>query len=313
MLEKVEHIKGSFNNRQQSLKGSDQMALIIDVQLGCIAYMDEEDAKAYLDKLTESVESMRAKNIPVTWVTMSKGNQLHEPDKTAIGHRPESELEGMDFFGVRPDMKGKNEEIFRNFIRDHGPRKNEAVYCKFFKGAFVDPDEYESKPGLQESLREDYGGGDFTLPKAGDFQGTKLVDYMRAEGVKNPLVMGAVSSHCVCETATGAVLKGFQPTICNDLVVGWQGDELEEGYKHSRMVWREPDASAVAMNDWHTSRMNGKIDSIVRDSQRREISESQGAVMRAIPIVTFGQSTDLEQPDVSPRLHKGHVPSAGLA
>jgi len=248
------------------------MAFIIDIQN--VSRMDTEDAKNYLDKLAENIELLRASNVPVTWVTMGKRSHLYEPQTdSAPGARKISDLVAMGFDGAEPGHKGH--ELFTKFLEEHGPRTNEAVYSKFYKSAFIDPEDHANRPELEEVLRDDYPDGT-QLPLPGEFEGVTLTQYAKAHGVTKPLILGAVSMHCVPETAAWAALKGMEPTIAVDGVLSWAGKENEVNPGITRLVWRDGQSSPET---FHFEKIAARLGEIIADD-RRGLSDSAKNAIR---------------------------------
>ncbi len=288
--------RDAFNAGQSPAGQSDPvqfpaMAFIIDIQ--GVGNMNEEDAKNYLGKLAESIALLRANNVPVTWVTMGKRNHLYEPQMASgspSNVRKISDLVAMGFDGAEPGHKGH--ELFAKFLEDHGPRTDEAVYSKFYKSAFVDPEDHANRPELEEVLRSDYTEG-MQLPQPGEFSGPTLTQYAKARGVTKPLILGAVSTHCVSETATWAVLKGMKPTIATDGVLSWAGKESEVNPRVSYLIWSHGES---APESFHAGKINTRLDEILADD-RRGLSGADKSSIREVGFSTVqGFITSLSKP-----------------
>ncbi len=177
-------------------------ALVVDVQLGTLGRMSPADADAYLTHLGKSLESMRAKNIPITWATVGTEDGLFTPKD---GNLPLSEdaLIERGFFDNKTTLDENDPVQMRllSFLKSHGPRANEAVLMK---------------------------------TALGSFDGNSLLHtQLQSQGTKDLLVMGTVSSRCVLETGLGGVRNGYKTSILSDLVVSWTGAELT-----SPLGWR---------------------------------------------------------------------------
>jgi nicotinamidase-related amidase len=263
---------GPFNNSsgaKAALPQSDTMALIIDIQGA--GNMSEKDAKDYFDKLGRTVEDLRAKNVPVTWVVMNREpkNNLIRPESGSEQRRDLGDLSRMGFGGIDPGEK--NRMIFRQFIRDHGPQQNEAIYQKFFKSPFVAPSDYADDHALRTTLENDYGR---------DKQGKPLVelpdpntddpaftDYLKNErGVKNLVLLGSVSTHCVTAAAISAMKKGFAASIGIDGVLSWEGDEAMVNPRTSKLRWRDGDA-LQAKDDFHRKKIEERLDKMTEEEK----------------------------------------------
>ncbi|HTK83535.1 MAG TPA: hypothetical protein VL625_00480 [Patescibacteria group bacterium] len=263
---------GSFNASSRAkadLPQSDTMALIIDVQGA--GHMSVKDAKDYFDKLGKTVDDLRAKNIPVTWVVMSKDNQSHliKPENGLPDRRDLGKLSEFGFDGI--NRGEKNRMIFRQFLRDHGPQQNEAIYQKFFKSAFVEPKDYADNDALRRTLQNDYRrdkkGNPVQLPDPQD-DDPAFTSYLKDErGVKNVLVMGTVSTHCITATAIGAMKKGLAATIGIDGVLSWEGDETKIDYATSKLRWRDGDA-LLAKDDFHRKKIEERLDQMTDEEKQ---------------------------------------------
>ena len=289
-METTPKSNGPFNKVSQpgAAPASDTMALIIDIQGA--GGMSREDAQAYFDKLGKTVDDLRARNIPVTWVTMGARNHLYAPTSSDAkpryrndGTNPKdfSQLVKMGFGGVRP--KQENSDIFRKFMREHGPQTNEAIYTKFFKGAFVEPEDYAKNPALRAQIQSDYrkneDGTSIKLPEPGDYKGPSLAQYAHGKGVKNLFVVGAMSTNCDTETALSGNAKGFKSKIGVDRVLSWEGDEDSPDFKPVHMLWHDGDAAA-APDDFHRAKIDHRLDQIkATQTAARGIS---GAAVEAV-------------------------------
>jgi len=262
---------------------SDTMALIIDIQGA--GGNNPADMKAYLHKLGQTIEDLRARNIPVTWVTMADKNHLYPPTTSGPGAqvRDMSQLAKMGFDGVNPGQQGRM--IFQQFLKQHGPRTNEAVYTKFYKGAFVEPEDYTDKPGLRRHIQNDYrknkDGTPIKLPEAGAYDdGPTLAEYAHGRGVKNLLVMGAVSTNCDTETALSGNAKGFHSQIAVDRVLSWEGDETKVDPRTSKLLWHGGDAAA-APDAYHRGKISTRLEKIAaKEKDERGISDADVEAVR---------------------------------
>lgn len=253
---------------------SSTMGLVIDVQ--SLDRMDREDAQNYVDKLTKSLQSLRAKkDILITWTTMREGSQLYLPTSTDNDSkvRDISEFREMGFYGVDPEYF--NHDILEKFLTKYGPRTNEVVSCKSFKSALIEREDVKGKSDYQETLQKE-SGGDFSNQFTSQ---PTLVEYLRSRGVKSTILMGAVSSHCISETAVSSSLKGFNPQIAYDLVLSWEGDENEVEPKTSTLLWRgaSPDESDV-WNKFHSDKIHNKLIEISHDPVRRFSANERSSI-----------------------------------
>lgn len=241
------------------------MALVIDVQ--DFARMDAVDATNYAGKLAEDIATLREQGVPVSWVTMRKDAQLYEPKDVTLNALPQvrdmEELREMGFHGGDPEHE--NHDIFRDFLLNHGPRTDEVVSVKSLKSALVEPEDAANKPEYQASLEAECGE-----PLSEYFgSGTKtLAGYIREQGIQNTILMGAVSSHCVSETAVSAAVKGFNPQVLTDAVLSWQGDEDKVDPRTSLLLWRGTAGDEAAFDAYHQEKINTKIADIAADRAR---------------------------------------------
>lgn len=258
-------------------------ALVVDIQLGCVALMDRQDASNYLDSLAKSLEDMRESGIEICWMTMSDRNQLHEPAKTLNGDqaptRGTDALRKMDFFAAAPGSEPKNADIFEKFMDAHGPRTNEPVYQKYFFDAFATPDDAAGKPGLRQILESEKGTAYSDKPEA-FANGKTLAEYLNAGNAQNLLVMGITSTHCSVGTALGGAQKGFNTTLCTDQVVSWTGND------HSRLSWRGDTGATEEWNKYHETKMQDRLGEIVADP-KREFSVEQTSAAKNVGFSTF--------------------------
>ena len=271
---------------------SNTMALVIDVQ--DFSRMDAVDATNYAKKLAENLKSLREQGVSITWVTMRKDAQLYKPKNIDSGAFPQvrdiEELREMGFHGIDPEHE--NHEIFRDFLLNHGPITDEAVSVKSLKSALVEPEDASDKPEYQASLEAECGE---PLSEYFGSGTTTLAGYMRGQGIQNTILMGAVSSHCVSETAVSAAVKGFNPQIITDSVLSWQGDEDKVDPRTSLLHWRGTAGDEVAFDTYHQEKITTKIADIVSDHTRGFTSDH----MKAISSIGFASSAMLPHKFVS--------------
>jgi nicotinamidase-related amidase len=235
------------------------MALVIDIQ--SVARMEPADARHYLDYLAGTLERLRQDDIPVTWVTIGPQARLCEPEGAA-GTRDLAQLVDMGFYGLEDD--NAQGAILTDFLSKYGPRRNEAVFCKSFKSALIEPADVAGKPDYRAALSLEAGCSfDDALPP-----GRNLPDYLRDQKVGRTLIMGGMSSHCVAETAVSAALKGFAPVVLTDNVLSWQGTEERVDPKTSTQVWRGNAPAGVSWNRFHQDKVQMRIDAIAADPAR---------------------------------------------
>lgn len=255
---------GRAVNDGSSVIEQNAMALVIDVQ--GLSGLDRIDAQNFVDKLAETLTSLRDGGTPVTWVAMRKGAGLYEPTETdpsaPVQVRDISELRDMGFSGV--DSEQENHDIYSKFLSEHGPRTNEAVACKSVKSALLEEVDASGKDDYTQMLEgecgqelSDYFGGQKTL-----------TDYMREQNVNSTILMGAVSSHCISETAVSGALKGFAPQVMLDRVLSWQGEESSVNPRTSMLLWRGSSSDTKSWDAYHQEKIETKISEIESDKSR---------------------------------------------
>lgn len=253
---------------------SNTMALVIDVQ--DFARMDAADARNYAEHLASNLTALRASGVPVTWVTMRKDAQLYEPTPSPSDSAPQvrnlDQLREMGFHGI--DADHENSEIFRDFITNFGPRNDEAVSVKSVKSALVERADAEGRPDYQNALATECGEPFDTY-----FTGGKtLAEYMG--DVDNTILMGAVSSHCISETAVSAAIKGRNPVIVTDAVLSWQGDDALVNPRSSVQLWRGTGGNSANFDAFHQGKINAAISSIASDNRRGFTSDQVAAISK---------------------------------
>jgi nicotinamidase-related amidase len=257
-----------------------RMALVVDLQAGEIGKMQPADAQAYFDRLGESLNQMRREGTPVTWLTMTPENRLHEP-KPGAGADPRSteNLRDLGFFAGAERAPPETMAVFNRFMAEHGPKQNEAVYTKYFKSPFTLPEDYADRPGLRATMGKDYDLERFPLPEPGAFPGKRLDQYMREQGAGEAVIMGGMSSHCIPETAIGVAEKGFRATVARDLLIGWEGNERAPGYPYARIQHRPEGSDPFAMDRHYEQQVRFEAGEILK--QPRDYSAGDLARIRA--------------------------------
>lgn len=263
---------------------SNPMALVIDVQ--DFARMDAADARNFAEHLASNLTALRESGVPVTWVTMRKGSQLYEPTPSASDSSPQvrntDQLREMGFHGI--DADHENSEIFRDFITNFGPRTDEAVSVKSVKSALVERADAAGRPDYQNALATECGEPLDTYFT----DGKTLAEYMG--DVDNTILMGAVSSHCISETAVSAAIKGRNPVIVTDAVLSWQGDDALVDPRSSVQLWRGTGGDSANFDAFHQGKINAAISSIASDDRRGFTS----AQVAAISNIGFVSSASLQ-------------------
>jgi nicotinamidase-related amidase len=271
-----------------------ERALVVDVQ--SVARMDGADAKAYLAVLGERLALLRAERVPVIWTVIGEANRMHAPrvldEDEKPQARPVDSLIGMGFYGAKPEYKGH--KLFRQFLKDYGPRDNEAVYTKYFKNALAEPEDAAGKPGYKAILEAESGKAFSQIPAEAFESRPTLTEYLQADEAQTVLVMGAVSSHCVAETAVGAAAKGFDAAVYADLVLSWTDeDESKVDPNSSTLAWRKSGLDEAASVQWHSRKIQNTIDKIKADPARGHSAEAIEAIGK-IELIGTVDENDLE-------------------
>lgn len=277
-------------NEKGGVPPTNSMALIIDLQDA--DRMLPEDAKAYFDSLAKTLTDLRNRNIPVAWVTIVPKSDFY-PAEGGTNTRLMNELEQMGYHGI--DSSKNNHEVFRKFLEEFGPRQNEVVFSKSFKSALVETQDVEGKPDYQASLEAECGQifeDTFTAE-------TTLIDHIRETKTQEIFVMGAVSTHCVAETAISGAIKGFEVTVLHDQVVSWEGEESEVSPQTSTLAWNNDP-------EWHREKMTAKITDI-KQEDARQFSANEIAAIDAIAFQT--QDTAFSSPKGDAKIKVGVKPS----
>ena len=249
-----------FNTAGGSLSpAAETQAVIVDVQLGCVKFMGREDARNYLTHLGETIEDMRSRKIPipVNWVVIGREDTLYPPSRDATSEPyTDDELADIGFFQLDPRRAGnnieENQDIFEEFINDHGPRRNETILTKRNFNAF---------------------------------ENDLLADHLVAGGTKNILTMGLVGSVCALETAIGGVQRGFNTNLLLDNVACWGGPR-ERYDEIAPLVWRDGYSSPDEAHRWHRSEMAAAL---VKKS--REFTDADRQAAARINYTTYNDFT----------------------
>jgi nicotinamidase-related amidase len=286
MAETLPSTNHDFNASSQSAAPGGQMAFVVDVQ--SFDMMGREDAQAYADKLGAAVEDLRARGVPVTWLSMSDRNELIPPENTTGGPPKRRAFDakiGHEFYGTQE--WAHNADIYARFWAEHGPRTDEAIYCKYFKSAFVVPENADGNPAYRQILEGENSTIVDGKPKPFDktdkaFQSRPTFkQFLEQQGINKLILMGAVSSHCVSETAASAIQKHIDPMICSDLVLSWDGDQEAKIDRNISRLRFQDGAAAASPLDYHTNCIREKLN-IISGQQKdaRNISDDDAEVIR---------------------------------
>ena len=290
-------IQDVCDNSVPNADQNNEMALVIDIQ--DLSRMDRQDAQNYVDALAQKLEQLRANHVAVTWVTMRENPQFYPPIEKqpgeAIETRDLAELIDMGFYGVDPAYD--NYDILKNFLVSHGPQTDEAVFCKSVKSALLEKDDAHNKPEYIEELERQCGQDLETYFSEQDYT---LSQYMRDQGVTDTYIMGAVSSHCVVETAVSAAIKGFNPFVLVENILSWLGPEDDVDPTSSFLVWQAAQAQAQEagaqhgnVDNYHQKKFDQARQDILSDSKRGFTMEQQNAIEN----IGLGKNAPFKQPE----------------
>ncbi|HTK85688.1 MAG TPA: hypothetical protein VL625_11460 [Patescibacteria group bacterium] len=287
MAGKLPRTNRAFNSSSQPVAPDGEMAFVVDVP--SFGMMSHDDAQAYANKLGSAIDDLRARGIPITWFSMSDKNELILPEKVQAGQTPKvralDAIVGREFYGANDGQR--NADIYAKFWEEHGARTDEAICCKYFKNAFTIPQDADGKPAYRDILAGETGMP-FDKNESRFQHRPTFAQYMEQQGVRKPILIGAVASHCIPETAAGAVINGMTPTICPDLVLSWEGDqEAEIDQDKSRLRFQDG-AAAASPVDYHTGCIRGKLDIIAGEQKSaRGISDDDAEAIRNIRIEKY--------------------------
>lgn len=280
MAENLPRTNRDFNTSSQPFAPNGEMAFVVDVQ--SFDMMSREDAQSYADKLGTAIEDLRARGVPVTWLSMSDRNELIPPENPTAGEMPRRRALdakiGREFYGTKDGQD--NADIYAKFWAEHGPRTDETIYCKYFKSALTVPEDADGHEKYREILESESGKAfDKNDPK---FQARPtLEEYLEQRRVTKPILMGAVSSHCVSETAASAIQKHMDPTICSDLVLSWDGDQEARIDRNVSRLRFQDGSAAESPVDYHTHCIRDKLGIIAGEQKSvRGISDDDAEAIR---------------------------------
>lgn len=238
-----------FNAPAAPARGGGVMAMIVDLQLGCFGGMDPAVTHDYLGHVAQALEALRERTIPVCWLTMAEHSRLYPPkDLSPAAPRTMQELEDLDFYGLHHDNDSR--DIYMDFLARHGPRSDEAVFCKYFFDAFTDmrghPDARKLWDTHKNIRPEEYQQSFKHMNTV--LQGPPFIEFMREQGTKHIISFGGISTNCVFETALGAARHGIRGTICTDLLVSLN------------------DSSRVMPPSWYEEEMTDRLETRVQNA-----------------------------------------------
>lgn len=241
-----ESSQADFDAARHQRARQNALALMVDLQLGCIAKMKIDDAKAYLNHMTRVMGEMRMLDIPIAWVTVGTDhNDLLKPMKGNLGQRDAKTLEHFHFFKTGPEPGAGHVAIYTDFMERSGPQNNDVLFMKDSFGAF--------------STRADAAG-----------PGQTLKTYIKEErGIPEIVLSGGMATYCIAATAQDCIDAGIKATIVTDTVIGygdghivtWKGGEHQDAItdalvremgvrseKVGYMRWQPPRSGGQAVN-----------------------------------------------------------------
>lgn len=251
-------------------------ALIIDLQFGCVGLMEDVGAaKEYLKEMASFINGLREQSIPICWATIGDQNKLYkpitnEPNQTI---RSNDELEKMGF--TKGPKNSEIEQIYLEFIREYGPRLNEVVYCKTSKSALLEPSDLNKSEEYNAILKNELYV-DAELP---EIPIDNLASFMLELGVRDLIISGAVSSHCVTESYITATTKGINTEIVSDGLLSWKTDQYDGNYL-SDFLTCDAELSEI--------RIRSKISDIITgEAGDRELSNADTDKIRDISFISL--------------------------
>jgi len=204
--------ENAFNAASQN--SGKAMALLIDFQLGCVVHLQPDDARAYLDHMATMLQDLRARDVPIGWVTIGVDESiLKEPKSGNRNSRSFAELEDMHFFKLAEDHESVQKRMYIDFIKIHGPRENELLFLKDSFGA---------------------------LDTSADAKGSKdtLKGYLEKEGVTHVILSGGMAAICVAHTARDCLKAGIKTTVAIDGVIGQKHAPNRMDFDYTDITWK---------------------------------------------------------------------------
>lgn len=290
---------------EQAGKSTSQpMAMVIDLQSAELPKMATGDARAYFTRLGQRLDDMRASGIPVVWETMGRNSRLFEPVNNVAGARSEHDLKAAGFLNhAEGSVDDERLKIFTDFLRDHGPRTNEAMHVKYFKDPFMEPEDYADKPALKSTMQEQFGNA-HPVPEPGAFPGKTLTRYVQEQKPSEILLMGGMSDHCIAEAAIGVgnKLPGVKATALRDLTLSWADEK--PGAMPTQSVWRDTSRHPEAGDQFHEQKIRHGIRTITDRPERYSMTRTQAATLEAN--VSYSDSSRILQKYAAPDPRRGH-------
>jgi nicotinamidase-related amidase len=194
-------MRGAFDKTSLPGQGSTRAALIIDLQNA--DGMGREDADAFYTHMSDEIAALRASATKIIWVTMGPEDRLHKPEMKI---NPYSREEYFNM-GFRSFFNIERTDAFETFLKQSGPRRNETLWQKSERSALEPVSGKES-----------------------------LIDHLRENGTTTVRLYGAVSNHCIAETARTAMGEGLSVEIDTQSCLSWAEDGLMNP-REGTLIW----------------------------------------------------------------------------
>jgi nicotinamidase-related amidase len=325
-LDNTGHILTEFTNKAISSAGVPNGVSGTAAILSSVLEFDgmtREDAVNYAESLGQTINEMRAQNIPIIWagINSEMGNKAFVPEGNAGDEkRSIAQLRQSGF--MEDEESYDNYDVLESFIVKYGPQANEAMFRKAFMSALTEPTdiEHDFRQEHQEELLKQAGvlidnenrgetpkGFRKIKQSEADTEFLKLFnndktlsEYLRENNVQNTLIMGQVARYCNLETAVSAEEKGFNPSIVGDRCLSWMfGSSPKDGTPMNTCVWESAvnkiGIPFVEKVD-HTALMQVRLSEIAADeAYLRGMSEETALNIQAIPIIKASDVMDTQR------------------
>tara|TARA_R110002126_G_scaffold13118_2_gene56388 strand:- start:80193 stop:81227 length:1035 start_codon:yes stop_codon:yes gene_type:complete len=325
-LDNTGHILTEFTNKAIPNAGvpngvSDTVAIFSSVLT--FQGMTRQDAIDYSEALGQTINDLRAQNIPIIWACINSkvGNKAFIPEGNAGDEKRSIAQLKQD--GIMKDEESYDHyEVLESFMAKYGPQANEAMFRKAFMSALTEPSdiEHDFRQEHQEELLKQAGVlvdneslGEVSeyfrkIPRSeADAEFLKLFnndktlpEYLRDNNVKNTLIMGRVAYYCNLETAISAEEKGFNPSIVGDRCLSWMfGHSPKDGTPMNTCVWESAvDKIGLPFVEKvdHKARMQVRLSEIAADeAYLRGMSEETALNIQAIPIIEASDIMNIQR------------------
>lgn len=183
--------------------------LCVDLQLGCVAGLSDKGARNYLENMGDAIEGLRERDIPTLWIAIDDATEMR-PRAQAWSNDPAAPARGLDTPDMKPFTgitgmaeKPDNEEVYRQFLADHGPKAGEDVQHKRQLDAFASRKSLDENPKLYEHVTSHLK--DETREKVdASFKGASMADHLQAQGTEHVLISGMDAFVCALDTGRSA-------------------------------------------------------------------------------------------------------------